>query len=204
MKLNPLLTFTAFLGLAVCCSPLLAHHGNAAFAEKPITLKQVKVTSFSWANPHSLIEFDAKDDQGKMQHWVVETAAPQALVLIGWSKTSLQPGDVITVTTYQAKTGAPRAACRKSYSRTAPSCTIPNWAPTAPARGDTTIRMAKHPRQEIRTAFRAIGGSISGTRYQRISSCSSSQAQPLAWDAFVLRGLCGHLSRPLRRTDSDA
>ena len=67
------------------------------FSEKPITLKQVKVTSFSWANPHSLIEFDAKDDQGKMQHWVVETAAPQALVLIGWSKTSLQPGDVITV-----------------------------------------------------------------------------------------------------------
>jgi|SRR5579872_249520 len=113
MKLNPLLTFIVFLGLAVCCSPLLAHHGNAAFAEKPITLKQVKVTSFSWANPHSLIEFDAKDDQGKMQHWVVETAAPQALVLIGWSKTSLQPGDVITVTTYQAKTGAPAGRLQK-------------------------------------------------------------------------------------------
>jgi hypothetical protein len=48
-----------------------------------------------------------------MQHWVVETAAPQALVLIGWSKTSLQPGDVITVTAYQAKTGAPAGRLQK-------------------------------------------------------------------------------------------
>ena len=36
MRLNPLLTLAAFLGLTVFCSPLLAHHGNAAFAEKPI------------------------------------------------------------------------------------------------------------------------------------------------------------------------
>jgi hypothetical protein len=101
------------LGLMVFCSPLLAHHGNAAFAEKPITLKDAKVTNFAWANPHSLIEFDAKDDKGKVQHWVVETAAPQALVLIGWTKTSLQPGDIITVTAYQAKTGSPAARLQK-------------------------------------------------------------------------------------------
>ena len=113
MKCNPLLSLTAFVGLAVCCSPLWAHHGNAAFADKPITVKEATVTKFGWANPHSLIEFDAKDDKGKMQHWVVETAAPQALVLIGWSKTSLQPGDVIAVTMYQAKTGAPAGRLQK-------------------------------------------------------------------------------------------
>ena len=71
------------------------------------------MTNFAWSNPHSLIEFDAQDDKGKKQHWVVETAAPQALVLIGWSKTSLQPGDVITVTMYQAKTGAPAGRLQK-------------------------------------------------------------------------------------------
>lgn len=101
------------LGALAISSPLLAHHGNAAFADKPITLKDGKVTNFAWSNPHSLIEFDAKDDKGKMQHWVVETAAPQALVLIGWSKSSLQPGDVITVTMYQAKTGAPAGRLQK-------------------------------------------------------------------------------------------
>ena len=36
---------------------------------------------------------------------VVETAAPQALRLIGWSKTSVAPGDVITVRMYVAKNG---------------------------------------------------------------------------------------------------
>ena len=101
------------LGALAVSSPLLAHHGNAAFAENPTTLKAAKVTNFAWSNPHSLIEFDAKDDKGKMQHWVVETAAPQALVLIGWSKTSLQPGDMITVTMYQAKTGAPAGRLQK-------------------------------------------------------------------------------------------
>jgi uncharacterized cupredoxin-like copper-binding protein len=101
------------LGALAISSPLLAHHGNAAFSDKPITLKDGKVTNFAWSNPHSLVEFDAKDDKGKMQHWVVETAAPQALVLIGWSKSSLQPGDVITVTMYQAKTGAPAGRLQK-------------------------------------------------------------------------------------------
>lgn len=100
-------------GAFAISSPLLAHHGNAAFSDKPITLKDGKVTSFSWSNPHSLIEFDAKDATGKMQHWVVETAAPQALVLIGWSKKSLEPGDVISVTMYQAKTGAPAGRLQK-------------------------------------------------------------------------------------------
>ena len=104
MKGKLLLSVAAFVGLAVFCSPLLAHHGNAAFADKPIALKAM-VTKFSWANPHSLIEFDAKDDKGKVQHWVCETAAPQALKLIGWSKESLEPGDMITVYMYQAKTG---------------------------------------------------------------------------------------------------
>jgi len=101
------------VGALAISSPLLAHHGNAAFADKPITLKDGKVTNFAWANPHSLVEFDAKDDKGKMQHWVVETAAPQALVLIGWSKSPLQPGDVIAVTMYQAKTGAPAGRLQK-------------------------------------------------------------------------------------------
>ena len=40
-------------------------------------------------------------------HWTGETASPEALRLIGWSKTSLRPGDVVTVYIYAAKTGNP-------------------------------------------------------------------------------------------------
>jgi hypothetical protein len=113
VKIRVIASYALVLGLLGVGSPVFAHHGNAAFADKPITLKQATVTKFSWANPHSLIEFDAKDDKGKMQHWIVETAAPQALILIGWSKSSLQPGDVISVTMYQAKTGVPAGRLNK-------------------------------------------------------------------------------------------
>jgi hypothetical protein len=34
-------------------------------------------------------------------------------VLIGWSKTSLEPGDIITITAYQAKTGSPAGRLQK-------------------------------------------------------------------------------------------
>jgi hypothetical protein len=44
---------------------------------------------------------------------VVETAAPQALRLIGWDKTSLAAGDVITVRMYVAKNGNPAGRLNK-------------------------------------------------------------------------------------------
>jgi Family of unknown function (DUF6152) len=104
-KLFP--TFLLTAGLLMVCGPALAHHGNAAYADKRIVFKQATVTKFAWANPHSLIFFDAKDAKGKVAHWVCETAAPQALRLIGWSKESLAPGDVITIYLYPAKDGNP-------------------------------------------------------------------------------------------------
>ncbi len=113
MKGKMLLSVAVFLGLVVFCGSVFAHHGSTAFQDKAIALKQATVTKFSWTNPHSLIEFDAKDDQGKVLHWVCETAAPQALKLIGWSKSSLEPGDVITVYMYQAKTGNPAGRLNK-------------------------------------------------------------------------------------------
>jgi hypothetical protein len=44
---------------------------------------------------------------------VVETAAPQALRLIGWAKTSMAPGDIITVRMYVSKNGNPAGRLQK-------------------------------------------------------------------------------------------
>jgi len=99
--------------LAVTSASALAHHGNAAYDDKITEFKNAKVTQFSWANPHALIDFDAVDASGKPVHMVVETAAPQALRLIGWSKTSLAAGDVITVRMYVAKNGNPAGRLNK-------------------------------------------------------------------------------------------
>src|ERR1700681_4434332 len=97
MKSKSLVAFVLGVGLLAVCGPVLAHHGSAAYADKVAEFKQARVTKFAWANPHSLIYFDVKDAKGNLVHWVGETASPEALRLIGWGKTSLNPGDVVTV-----------------------------------------------------------------------------------------------------------
>lgn len=88
-------------------SPTFAHHSNAAYGDEITEFEQATITRFAWANPHSLIFFDAADADGNVVSYVIETAAPQALRLIGWTKTTLMPGDVITLRAYLARNGEP-------------------------------------------------------------------------------------------------
>ena len=114
MKSHLLVTGVLTVGLLTMTSaPAWAHHGNAAYADDITEFKQATVTEFAWANPHALIKFDAKDAKGNVVHMVVETAAPQALRLIGWEKTSVMPGDVITVRMYVVKNGNPAGRLQK-------------------------------------------------------------------------------------------
>jgi len=103
-------TLTALSILAsvlVVSSPVLAHHGNAAYDGSVVILKDATVTKLSWANPHTIIEFDVKGDNGQPVHWAAELGSPSALGVLGWTKTSVSPGDVITVYVHQAKTKNP-------------------------------------------------------------------------------------------------
>ena len=85
--------------------PVSAHHGWAAFeAEKKVTLKGT-VTDFHFVNPHSVVEFEVKDDKGQTQAWEGELTSPIHLIPKGWTKTSLDSGDVVTITGYPAKNG---------------------------------------------------------------------------------------------------
>ena len=83
-----------------------AHHSTAAYDTKTITLKDAMVKRFVWANPHSVIWFDVKDGRGRVTTWGAESGSPSALTRVGWSRTSLKPGDVIVVELFPAKNGA--------------------------------------------------------------------------------------------------
>ncbi len=100
-------------GMATVCLPMSAHHGNAAFSDKVTEFKNVTVTKFAWANPHCLVEFDAKDASGKVVNWSAESGSPEALRLTGWNKFSLKPGDMVTIYVHTAKTGAPAGRLTK-------------------------------------------------------------------------------------------
>ena len=83
-----------------------AHHGWAQFDTKAvITLKGI-VTDFHYVNPHSVVEFDVKDDKGQVHSWQGEMTSPSHLSPLGWTPATLEPGDQITITGYQAKNGA--------------------------------------------------------------------------------------------------
>jgi hypothetical protein len=85
----------------------LAHHGWAAFDTKAVITLKGTVTDFHFVNPHSIVEFDAKDDKGEGRAWQAELTSPSHLAPLGWTATSLQSGDEITITGYRAKNGAP-------------------------------------------------------------------------------------------------
>src|SRR5450755_1064472 len=88
-----LVVFTAL----ILSMPLLAHHGNSAYDyDKTVTIKGT-VTDWTFANPHSWLKMDVKDDQGKIQHWVLEGYGAGPATAEGWRKNSLKQGEEVTV-----------------------------------------------------------------------------------------------------------
>jgi hypothetical protein len=107
MKVNTkVLAFLALIaGFLTMGVPLFAHHGDAAYdTTKPVILKNAVVTEYDWMNPHSLIKADYKDENGKVQHWISEIGSTPSMGLLGWSRTTVKPGDTITLYVWQAKT----------------------------------------------------------------------------------------------------
>ena len=92
---------------SVSAVPAFAHHGAAAYdMSKPAVFKDAVVTKYFWANPHTVIFFDAKDDKGTVTHWSTELGSPSAIELMGWNRSTLKPGDTITVYMFKAKNGS--------------------------------------------------------------------------------------------------
>jgi hypothetical protein len=110
------LRWALFAGLL--STPVLAHHGNAAFdVGKTLELKGT-VTEWIWANPHCWLKFDVKDESGKAVNWVVEATNSADLMERGWSRLMFKPGDQVTVSLEPVKSGAPVGRVR--------SITLPN------------------------------------------------------------------------------
>jgi Family of unknown function (DUF6152) len=103
MKGKLLIRFLFVVSPLIVCGPLCAHHGSAAYGRKVVILKQATVVRFRWANPHTLVLFDVKDDSGNVVHWAGETGSAASIKPLGWTKDTLQPGDAITVYLYPHK-----------------------------------------------------------------------------------------------------
>ena len=70
MILSPIVNTIVILGSVITATPVLAHCGNAAYADTITEFKSATITKFAWANPHALIDFDAVDAKGNPVHMV--------------------------------------------------------------------------------------------------------------------------------------
>lgn len=109
MRTRAILNFLLLVGLLAVSLPLAAHHGNASYDNKVLTLKGT-VTEWRWINPHVFLKIDVKGDDGKVVNWTCELVAPSNMINFGFTGDSFKPGDKVTVVTTQiARSGAPIA-----------------------------------------------------------------------------------------------
>jgi hypothetical protein len=105
--------FALMVGLMTLASVAFAHHGTANYdTSKTITVKGA-VSDFQFINPHVLIAMDGKDESGKLQKWQGELTSPNRLSRAGWTKSSVKPGDTLTISGYPAKSGSPEIWIQK-------------------------------------------------------------------------------------------
>ena len=96
MKTKLKITLLMLAGLLTVSASLSAHHGNASYVNKEVTLKGT-VTKWIWSNPHTFLLIDVTDDKGNVVHWVCENQAPSTLVNFGFNAKTFKPGDMVTV-----------------------------------------------------------------------------------------------------------
>ena len=99
------ITTIAIAALAAAAVPASGHHSYSMFDMKKTVAMEATVTKFKWQNPHSFILADVKAADG-VENWAIEMTSPNNLVQEGWKRTSLKPGDKITLWIHPLRSGA--------------------------------------------------------------------------------------------------
>jgi hypothetical protein len=99
-----LLIATVLLGLS---TPAFVHHSGAGFDRTKTTQIEGIVKEFNWTNPHASFKVDVTGPDGKVETWAIEMNSPNNLVREGWKRSTLKPGDKITVTINPLRDGRP-------------------------------------------------------------------------------------------------
>jgi opacity protein-like surface antigen len=95
----------AALAAAMTAAPTAAHHSFAMFDQnKSVTLKG-QVAEFQWTNPHAFIELNVPNGKGGSDRWSIELNSPNNLTRQGWRRSTLKPGDTVSITLNPLRNG---------------------------------------------------------------------------------------------------
>jgi hypothetical protein len=90
----------------VAARPAVSHHSSVAFYVNQIVTVTGVVQEFRWSNPHTWLYVTATDDTGDRVEWACEGRAPGVLLRAGWLRSSITPGETVTVSMSPAKDGS--------------------------------------------------------------------------------------------------
>lgn len=113
MKNTRVASFALIVFFLLGSSMAFAHHGTANYDTTKMISVRGPVTSFQFINPHVIISMDIKNDKGIVLNWQGALTSPNRLTRTGWTKDSVKPGDMITISGFPAKTGAPEIWIQK-------------------------------------------------------------------------------------------
>ncbi len=97
----------ALAATLLTAAPALAHHSGAMFDRtKEVTITGT-VKDFQWQNPHSSFQVLAAKPDGSQEEWSIEMNGPNNLVRQGWKRTTIKPGDKVSVILNPLRDGKP-------------------------------------------------------------------------------------------------
>ena len=94
------------IGLALCSNSAVSHHSEAMFDPDKVVTITGTVTEFQYVNPHVWLFVQVRD-KGVETLWAFETGSVSSLMRAGIKKSSLMPGDEVTVRAHPLRDGRP-------------------------------------------------------------------------------------------------
>jgi hypothetical protein len=99
----------AILALAaatLAAGPALAHHAFNMYDNAKYTSLTGTVKTWTWKNPHAMIDFVVDKPGGGTELWSVECSSPNIIGRKGWSMDSIKVGDKMPIVVHQMKDGS--------------------------------------------------------------------------------------------------
>ena len=110
--MRPIRSVLAAAGLVVltwgvAATPAFAHHSFGRYDMAKTSEITGAVSKWEWSNPHCWLFVDVAAPDGKTVTYGFELRSVGELLRTGWTKTSVKPGDMVTVSFRPMRDGSP-------------------------------------------------------------------------------------------------